>query len=156
MKILAAIDGSQASEAVFETLRKRPWPEGASVRVLVVAEPVYPPPPPPAGMMFGGPAGDLGTGLVEVNNRLLEEARQLAERKADTLRDRFANVEALALSGDPREVIVDSAAEWGADLIVVGSHGRTGIKRWVLGSVAESVVRHAPCSVEVAKHKARA
>lgn len=155
MKILVAIDGSEASEAVLDTLRARPWPKETSVRVLVVAEPVYPPPPPPAGMMFGG-TGDAGTSLVEVNNRLLEDAQQLAKRSADGLRDRFSHVEALAVQGDPREAIVDSASEWGADLIVVGSHGRTGIKRWVLGSVAESVVRHAPCSVEVAKRKAQA
>ena len=39
------------------------------------------------------------------------------------------------------------------DLIVVGSHGYSGIKRWLLGSVAQSVVSHAPCSVEVVRHK---
>jgi len=46
---------------------------------------------------------------------------------------------------------VDQAKDWRADLIVLGSHGRSGIKRWILGSVAEAVVRHAPCSVEVAR-----
>ena len=55
--------------------------------------------------------------------------------------------------GDPRSAIVDEAEEWGADLIVVGSHGYTGLKRWLLGSVAQSVVGHAPCSVEVVRRK---
>lgn len=53
--------------------------------------------------------------------------------------------------GDPREVIVEQAETWQADLIVLGSRGLSTIKRWILGSVAESVVRHAPCSVEIAR-----
>ena len=51
-------------------------------------------------------------------------------------------------------VIVDEAENWKADLIVVGSHGYTGIKKWLLGSVAQSVVSHAPCSVEVVRSRA--
>jgi nucleotide-binding universal stress UspA family protein len=47
--------------------------------------------------------------------------------------------------------IVDEASSFGADLIALGSHGRTGIKRWIIGSVAEYVVRHAPCSIEVVR-----
>jgi nucleotide-binding universal stress UspA family protein len=51
----------------------------------------------------------------------------------------------------PKEVILDEASQWGADLIVVGSHGRRGIDRFLMGSVAESVASHAGCSVEVAR-----
>jgi nucleotide-binding universal stress UspA family protein len=51
------------------------------------------------------------------------------------------------------EGIVQKASEWGADLIVVGSHGRKGIKKFMLGSVAEKVVASSPCSVEVVKDK---
>jgi nucleotide-binding universal stress UspA family protein len=47
--------------------------------------------------------------------------------------------------------IIDHAAEWHADLIVAGSHGWEGLNRFLLGSVSESVVRHAPCSVEVVR-----
>ena len=53
----------------------------------------------------------------------------------------------------PKSVIIDEAEEWGADLIVVGSHGRTGIKRWLLGSVAQSIVSQAPCSVYVVRER---
>jgi nucleotide-binding universal stress UspA family protein len=53
--------------------------------------------------------------------------------------------------GDARSAILDEADSWGADLIVVGSHGRTGLKRLVLGSVAAAVVAHAHCSVEVVR-----
>jgi nucleotide-binding universal stress UspA family protein len=53
--------------------------------------------------------------------------------------------------GKPGAEITRTAAEWGADLLVLGSHGRGGIVRAVLGSVAESVVRHAPCPVLVVR-----
>lgn len=53
--------------------------------------------------------------------------------------------------GDPAAEIVKAAREWPANLIVIGSHGRRGIKRAVLGSVAESVMHHAPCPVMVVK-----
>jgi len=59
------------------------------------------------------------------------------------------------VKGNPKEQIIRHAAEWGADLVVVGSHGRRGVKRWLLGSVSEAVARHAYCSVEVIRtHRA--
>jgi nucleotide-binding universal stress UspA family protein len=46
-------------------------------------------------------------------------------------------------------VIIDAAEAWKAELIVIGSHGRKGLQRFLLGSVAESIARHAACSVEI-------
>jgi nucleotide-binding universal stress UspA family protein len=63
---------------------------------------------------------------------------------------------AATLDADPRHAIVDAAREWHADLVVMGSHGRRGLDRLVLGSVAESVVRHSPCSVEIVRMPAAA
>jgi nucleotide-binding universal stress UspA family protein len=60
-----------------------------------------------------------------------------------------APVTPLVRTGDPADEIVAAAREWGADLIVVGTHGRRGIGRMFLGSVAETVLRHAPCAVLV-------
>jgi nucleotide-binding universal stress UspA family protein len=53
--------------------------------------------------------------------------------------------------GDARREILDAAAEWHPDLIVVGSHGRQGLERFLLGSVSASVVRHAGCLVDVVR-----
>ena len=50
-------------------------------------------------------------------------------------------------------MILEEAREWGADLIVVGSHGRRGLERFLLGSVADSIAIHAECSVEVIRQK---
>jgi nucleotide-binding universal stress UspA family protein len=78
-------------------------------------------------------------------------ARELVERIAKELRSAGFKVDAAVEVGDIRESIIDSAAEWRADLIVVGSHGRGGIQRFLLGSVAEFVARHAKCSVEIVR-----
>jgi len=91
----------------------------------------------------------------------LEAERQQLVNVADELTTRFANwlcssgltAEKQVRRGDPKSVIIDEADEWGADLIVVGSHGHTGIKKWLLGSVAQSVVSHAPCSVYVVRER---
>jgi nucleotide-binding universal stress UspA family protein len=56
-------------------------------------------------------------------------------------------LEPLLRTGDPRDLIVQTAVEVGADLIVMGTHGRRGVSRALLGSVAEGVLRHAPCPV---------
>jgi len=58
-----------------------------------------------------------------------------------------APFEIVMRTGDARDVIVNTAVEVGADLIVMGTHGRRGLRRALLGSVAESVLRHAPCPV---------
>jgi nucleotide-binding universal stress UspA family protein len=56
--------------------------------------------------------------------------------------------------GRPGPEIVKAAQEWGADLIVIGSHGRRGLTRTLMGSVAEAVMHHAPCPVLVVRAKA--
>jgi nucleotide-binding universal stress UspA family protein len=55
------------------------------------------------------------------------------------------------LTGSPKRIIVEEAETWGADLIVVGSHGYRGWERLLLGSVSQAVVSHADCSVEVVR-----
>ena len=59
-------------------------------------------------------------------------------------------------AGDPRTIILDTAEDWQADLIAVGSHGRTGLDRLLMGSVSEAVAVHAHCSVEVVRSQADA
>ena len=54
---------------------------------------------------------------------------------------------AAVMAGDPREAILTTAAQENVDLIVVGSHGRSGVSKLVMGSVANHVVTHAPCNV---------
>jgi nucleotide-binding universal stress UspA family protein len=141
MKILLAIDGSEPSRAAIEMLYSHPWPSTSTVRVLSVAEYFY-----RAHPFVGDPLHYQG-----LTDQLFDEAKMVSERAAQELRNTGLVLETIVRQGDPRTEIVAEAERWHADLIIVGSHGRTGLKRWFMGSVAEYVVRHAPCSVEVAR-----
>jgi nucleotide-binding universal stress UspA family protein len=112
-------------------------------------QPFYPPPSAAWTLSVSPQSGD--TWLREAEQRLFESAREMVRGAADALASTGLETESETVLGDPREGILAHATDWEADLIVLGSHGRTGFKRWVLGSVAEAVVRHAPCSVEVAR-----
>jgi len=145
MKILLGVDGSEYSAAAVEEVATRPWPSETTVRVLTAIEPVV---PPAAELWY-----DAGGNLERAREELTTHAEQLTAGVAERLRASGLRVEAAVRDGDPRSVIVDEAESWSADLIVIGTHGYTGIKRWLLGSSAQAVVTHAPCSVEVVRKK---
>lgn len=75
------------------------------------------------------------------------EAETRLEEEAARLRSEGLTVETLAREGDPAEVIADEARRCGADLLALGTHGRSGLAYLLLGSTAERVVQHAPCPV---------
>ena len=83
----------------------------------------------------------------------LERAERFTQRTVEELSNAGVMAEAFVREGDARSVIVDEAKDWDADLIILGSHGYTGFKRWLLGSVAQAVASHAPCSVEIVRRK---
>jgi nucleotide-binding universal stress UspA family protein len=145
MKILLAVDESEYSAAAAEAVATRPWPSGTTVRVLTAVETVTP----PATELWY----DAGGSLERARQELTTRAGQLTAGVAETLLAGGLKVETAIRDGEPRSVIVDEARDWPADLIVIGSHGYTGLKRWLLGSVAQAVVAHAPCSVEVVRKK---
>ena len=141
MNILAPIDGSECSQAAIQELIQTRSP-GAQVRVMHVLEPF----PVIEGWVYT-PEWD----------RMLEEQRKDAEefvaRAAQTLRDANFTVTTSIETGNPKSLILDAAAKWPADLIVIGSHGRRGLDRFLLGSVSEGVARHAPCSVLIVRKR---
>ncbi len=86
----------------------------------------------------------------------IEEARQRGKNALKELAESFdLEVETIFTEGDPGHEIVRVAEEFNADLIVLGTHGYTGWKRFTLGNVAEFVVRHAPCAVLTIKPKGK-
>jgi universal stress protein A len=82
-----------------------------------------------------------------------EEALQNLERFEKELMNQGVNVKAFLRVGYPFEEIIQVANDPEIDLIIIGSHGRSGIKRLLLGSTAERVVEHAPCPVLVVKER---
>ncbi len=95
-------------------------------------------------------AADTGAAASE----LIAMARREAKELIDGLRQRLnlnASVAAFVETGNPALEIVKAAKTWPADLVVIGSHGRSGVGRALLGSVAEEVMRRAPCPVLIVK-----
>ena len=144
MKILLATDGSEFSQAAIEEVIRRRWPSGTKVKVLSVAHP-FP--------LFPDPIFFSGAAHSETLQQEQRRASHDVEKAAGEIRDKAPDlhVEVETLEGSPKKVIVEEAERWEADLIVVGSHGRGAVERFLLGSVAHAVVLHAPCSVEIVR-----
>ena len=143
MKILIAIDGSDFSQAALKSVIARPWPPSTEVKVLNVVEP----PSLLMGREMSGPDPEFET----VWNALREQAKAIVLKAAEKLRAANFNVSTELVEGDPKSQIIDQANEWHADMIVLGSHGWSGLKRFLMGSVSEGVARHAHCSVEIVR-----
>lgn len=139
MKILVGVDDSKFSGDLSRAIVTQFRTENTEILVLHVLQPVGPAPP----QMDPGYAPEL-----EGEKR---PAHALVERIAKELRNAGFKADTAVEVGDVREGIIDSAEEWRADLIVVGSHGQSGIQRFLLGSVAEFVARHARSSVEIVR-----
>jgi nucleotide-binding universal stress UspA family protein len=141
MKILIAIDGSDFSQAALRSVIARPWPPDTTVKLLHVVE--------PPSLLMGREMGGYDPEFEMVWKALREQAKDLVEKAAEKLRRANFNVTTELVEGDPKSQIIDVANAWQADMIVLGSHGRTGLDRFLMGGVSQAVVRHAHCSVEI-------
>jgi nucleotide-binding universal stress UspA family protein len=130
-RVLLGTDGSETSAAAARAVASRPWPEGSEFMVLSAEE--------PWALKSSRVRQD---GQAQDAVRSAEQVLVSAGLKATM---------AVVLSGNAKEAILEEAQKWGADLIVVGSHGRRGIKRFLLGSVSEAVAMNAHCSVVVVR-----
>jgi nucleotide-binding universal stress UspA family protein len=129
-RVLLATDGSETSAAAARALAGRPWPEASEFRIVSVEEPW----------------------AIKSSRMDPQEAITNAEQ---VLASAGLKATGAVLSGKAKEVILEEARNWNADLIVVGSHGRRGFKRFLLGSVSEAVAMDAHCSVVVVRDAAR-
>ena len=133
MKILLAIDSSSASQNVIAEAATRPWPSGTRFCVLHIVDVV-----------------GMGRSLAMID----EEKRYgqtLVAAAAEKLVRAGHETSSDILVGFPRKAVVQYAKEWGADFVMAGSHGQGALSRFLLGSVAQAVLRTAPCSVEVVR-----
>ncbi|HLM56389.1 MAG TPA: universal stress protein [Pyrinomonadaceae bacterium] len=146
MKILLATDGSPCSDAAVEEVARRPWPDDTQVRVVSVVE--------PPGALVAEPYMGLAGYFEEVERLKRERAAEVVALAAEKLRADGKNgmlVSTETLTGSPKRLIVEEAEAWGADLIVVGSHGYKSWERMLLGSVSQAVAAHSKCSVEIVR-----
>jgi len=144
MKVIIGVDDSEYSKKAVRHVASAPWPAGA--RFLVFSIYTWP--------VVVGPEDVTPAVIVQkLIGEREKEAKRIAETAAAELRAAGLQAETHVGSGDPRFVLVDAAAHEKADLVVVGTHGRTGMKRLMLGSVATYVISHAPCSVLVVRDR---
>ena len=143
-RVLLAIDSSDFSSMAVATLRRQFRPDDAEVWLLHVIDPmVYLP-------LYEGAMQDFER-IEALRNENREKAKELIEDTAKVLREAGYRVSTAVEEGEPRTTIIDYADRVKSDLIVVGSHGRRGLPRLLLGSVSEYVARHASCSVEIVR-----
>ncbi len=147
MKVLLAIDGSVPSYAAVAEVARGRWSPDAEIRILTVIHSAIP--------LLPDPAFVIAAMHVEEAEDLRQRAPMLLDIAAEQVGREAPGVSVLTkvVEGVPYDAIVQEARDWGADLIVVGSHGYGRARRLLLGSVASAVVAEAPCSVLVARTK---
>ncbi len=152
MKILIATDGSQFSDAAVEKIGQM-VENAAEVFVRIVS--AYEQPVMAVAAPYAISAG-YNPILEKEMRAMAEQAITQAEQKiSQSFPALKENLSTCVLSGSPEQAIVEEAENWGADLIVVGSHGYGFWERMFLGSVSNAIVHHAPCSVLVVRKSDR-
>jgi nucleotide-binding universal stress UspA family protein len=147
VNLLLAIDESSCSEAAVDAVIAQFRPSDVDVRVVHVI--AWPQDLPTSFAFAEGPSA--AQSVLHERRELHRRGRDLLARAVDRLRRANFKATPKLVEGSPRHAIVAMAADWPADTIVIGSHGRTGIQRVLLGSVSSGVVRHATCSVHVVR-----
>lgn len=138
-RILVAVDGSNTSRRAFEAALALAKSHGAVLRPFYVVEntPMY----------FEAPGYDPSI----LRNRLIEEGKELRAEFAKEMAEQGVKgdpaVSEASSLGDVSDIVLKAAAEFNADLLVMGTHGRRGVQRLILGSVAEGCVRQATIPV---------
>jgi len=147
MRILFATDGAKQSDAAIEMLRNFALSDGDEIKIVSVVDMAVP----MALDMYGGYLPDS----AEIEKTARENAAKLLEQTQQRVGSHFADknlaISTEVLFGSPESRIVETAEAIHPDLIVLGSHGYSRWERLLLGSVSDSVVHHAPCSVLIVR-----
>jgi len=144
MKVLIAIEDKKFGKTIIDFVLKNKWNSNTKFKILHVIEPY-----------------ELDQELDITYLPFLDETKEQTRKTAKCLVDNIAvrlknrlvtsSVESVVLEGHAKEQLLDVAEKWKADLICLGTHGRKGLSRFLLGSVSQAVVSHAPCAVLVVK-----
>jgi nucleotide-binding universal stress UspA family protein len=144
-RILLAIDDSVFSRAATESVVAHIRPENTLVHVIHVLE-LNRLVPPPIDFARGNEYGPDVAAHVKSGRAAAEALVMAAGQQLQA-----AHFSTVIREGDPRSGILDYADEWNSDWIIMGSHGRQGLDRFFIGSVSETVARHAHCSVQIVR-----
>jgi nucleotide-binding universal stress UspA family protein len=145
MKVLVAIDDSPYSDAAIESVGNRPWPDHTEFRILSVLEMGSP--------EYGGWEPTVIPSMEPIREQIRKDREEFMNSRVARLKELLPGrqIAGKVIEGYVREAIIRESTDWEADFLIMGSHGRRGLKRFLLGSVAEGVLAHAPCTVEIVK-----
>jgi len=148
MNILLACDQESFNDAIAEFVIKYPWPANSIFHIVNVIPSIY-------DYAYASAVPDL---MMQLREDAKSEASIRVRKMALKLRDHFHtdNVKESILQGNPAEMLLETAESWPADLVILGSHARTGLNRLLMGSVSSAVLEHAPCSaIIIREHKSK-
>lgn len=149
MKILLATDGTEHSQEALEAATRFIFSDDDEILIVSVVDMAVP------------MAIDLYGGYLPASTEIEKAARENAEKVLESAKNQLmaalsnqnVKISTDILFGSPESRIVETAEEMKTDIIIVGSHGYNRWERLLLGSVSDSVVHHAPCSVMVVRNK---
>src|SRR5688500_16862393 len=148
-KILVAYDGTPGAEQALKDMMHAGFPQRAEAKVLTIAD-VWLPPSPPEGT-HSDDRHYVAT--HEKATEVLRQAGNIAVEGARRVHELFPNwnVSNGATADSPAWGIIAEAKRWGADVIVIGSHGRNPLEKFFLGSISYKVAAEAECSVRITR-----
>ena len=146
MKILLATDGSKHSNLMVKKFAERTFDSKTKILIVTAYERA-------AYMMDSAPMGALKEYYIMTNNFAVKQAENAAENAVILLLKKHPklSISSVAIEGSPKNVILNEADSFKADLIVIGSHGHGIIAGFLLGSVSQAIALHAKCSVEIVR-----
>jgi nucleotide-binding universal stress UspA family protein len=158
MRILIGYDGSEAAGAALDDVKRAGLPRDSEVLVVSVADLLMSSPPIEEVATQILTSRRVASALKQAQThgeRAIKEAEEFAAKAVEWLRQEFPEwqVKSRVMAGTPAWELIDAANEWKADLVVVGSRGRSALKRFFLGSVSKRVVTDSRGSVRVARTK---
>lgn len=150
MKILLATDGSKYSKATITKFALRSFPDNTKIRIVSAYE--------RASLITAmGPMDVPQDNYLKADQYALKIAENANEQAVKILRKKnpTLKITTKVVEGNPKSVILEEAETFGADLIIVGSHGSGFVERFLVGSVSQAVALHAKCSVEIVRVRKR-
>ena len=161
MRLLIGYDGSESAEAALYDLRRAGLPSEGEALIVSVEDIMMPASPSSYELVEQALVSrrvSSGIMLAQTQSLLaMKEAKEFALQAGDRVRTFFPewDVSAEALAGNPAAELIKKADEWSADLVVVGSHGRSAVGRFLLGSVSKKLVTDSNSSVRVVRRGSR-
>lgn len=143
-KIIIAVDNSEYSKAALNWLHQLQWGMDTQFKIVTVV-------PTPIDSFDSVESITYATNVTRHHDELVDSAKSELTKLTSELAARYGrdNVSSEVREGDPKDAVVSIATQWSADLIVMGSHGRTGFDKLLLGSASQAVASQAPCSVAI-------